>query len=160
MLHYTRNTYNLTGMRKPHNILKGRVTFHNFIGSYEFVSKIHNKKCLRQTVRFWDIHIKITILEYQNKEWKRHEDKNWSNKYNTFIHKFNSIISDTNIMSTGMSFSFGPKILFSWENLSLNTEGSICKVRMLCPSLCSMHKESIMLCHSIGQLTLQEYTSY
>jgi len=45
-------------MRKPHNLLKGRVTSLNFIGSYEFISKIHNKKSLRQTVRFWDIHIK------------------------------------------------------------------------------------------------------
>jgi len=109
--------------------------------------------------RFWDMHIKITILEYQNMEWKRHEDKNWSNKYNTFIHKFHSIISDTN-MSTGISLSFGPKILFSWENLSLNTEGSICKARILSSSLCSMYKESIMLCHTNGQLSFQEDTSY
>lgn len=70
MLHYTWNTYNLTGMRKPHNKLKGRVTSLNFIGSYEFISNIYSKKCLRQTVWFWDIHIKITILEYQNMEWK------------------------------------------------------------------------------------------
>jgi len=68
MLNYTRNTYNLTGMRKPHNILKGRVTSLNFNGSYEFISKIQSKKCLRQTEWFWDIHIKIMILEYQNME--------------------------------------------------------------------------------------------
>jgi len=55
-------------MRKPHNKLKGRVTSLNFIGSYEFISNIYSKKCLRQTVWFWDIHIKITILEYQNME--------------------------------------------------------------------------------------------
>jgi len=63
-------------------------------------------------------------------------------------------------MSTGMSLSFGPEILFSWENLSLNTEQSICKARMLSPSLHSMYKESIMICHSNGQLSLQEDTSY
>jgi len=63
-------------------------------------------------------------------------------------------------MNTGMSLSFGPEILFSWENLRLNNEGSICKANMLGPSLSSMRKESILLCHSNGQLSLQEYTSY
>lgn len=63
-------------------------------------------------------------------------------------------------MSTGMSLSFGPEMLFSQENLSLNTEGSICKARMLSSSLSSMHKASILLCHSNGQLSLQEDTFY
>jgi len=132
--------YNLTRMRKPYNKLtlilitwriwwapnnaskwqkgfnsafkglKGRVTSLNFNESYEFISKIYSRKCLRQTVWLWDIHInplyaelnpnchllallgahhilhvsrvrvKILILEYQNMEWKWHENKNSSNK--------------------------------------------------------------------------------
>ena len=59
-----------------------------------------------------------------------------------------------------MTLSFGPEILFSWENLGLNTEGSICTATMLSRSLSSMHKESILLCHSNGQLSLREDTSY
>lgn len=59
-----------------------------------------------------------------------------------------------------MSLSLVPEILFLWENLGLNMEGSFCKARMLSPSLSSMHKESILIGHSNGQLSLQEDTLY
>jgi hypothetical protein len=51
-------------MRKPCNKLKGRVTSLNFNESYEFISKIYSKKCLRQTVWLWDIHINPLYAEF------------------------------------------------------------------------------------------------
>lgn len=94
-------------------------------------------------------------------EQNRHEDKNSSNMESTIhLQRFHSIISDTNVMSTDMSLSFVPEISFSWENLSLNMKGSFCKARMLSPSLSSMHKESTLLGHSNGLLSLQEDILY